>query len=149
MHDILEGVAQFEMKLLFEFLSENLLSKSDLLSRIYAFDYGYLERKNRPTRINLDSIGNNIGLNSIQTLCLVRNIPLLFGDIVPEGNQNWLLLLLLLQIINIIFSPSVTLGMTVLLKHLIMEHHDLFKQLYTHRNLIPKHHFMIHYPVGV
>lgn len=124
MHDILERVAQYEVKLLLEYLSENVLSKPDLLSRISAFDYGYMERKNRPTRINLDSSGNNIGLNSIQTLCLVRNIPLLFGDIVPEGNQNWIFLLLLLQIINIIFSPSVTLGMTVHLKHLIMEHHD-------------------------
>ena len=88
MHDILEGVAQYEMKLLLEYLSENVLSKSGLLSRIYAFDYGYLERKNRPTRVNLDSSGNSIGLNSIQTLCLIRNIPLIFGDIVPEGDQN-------------------------------------------------------------
>lgn len=142
MLDILEGVAQFEIKLLLEYLSENFLSKPDLLSRIYAFDYGYVERKNRPTRISLDSSGNNIGLNSIQTLCLVRNIPLLFDDIVPEGNQNWLLLLVLLQIINIVLS----LGMTVLLKHLIMEHHELFKELYPDRKLIPKHHFMIHYP---
>ncbi len=31
--------------------------------------------KNHPTRINLDSSGNNIGLNSIQTLCLVKNFP--------------------------------------------------------------------------
>ena len=45
MHDSLEGVAQFELKL-FEYNSENVLS---LLSRIYSFDYGYLERKNRPT----------------------------------------------------------------------------------------------------
>ena len=88
MHYILEGVAQYEMKLLLEYLSENVLSKSGLLSRIYAFDYGYLERKNRPTRVNLDSSGNSIGLNSIQTLCLIRNIPLIFGDIVPEGDQN-------------------------------------------------------------
>ena len=102
MHYILEGVAQYEMKLLLEYLSENVLSKSGLLSRIYAFDYGYLERKNRPTRVNLDSSGNSIGLNSIQTLCLIRNIPLIFGDIVPEGDQNWTLLLLLLQIVNII-----------------------------------------------
>lgn len=67
MHDILEGVAQFEIKLLFEYLTENVLSRPDVLSRCYAFDYGYLERKNRPTRINLDSSGNNIGLNSIQS----------------------------------------------------------------------------------
>ncbi|CAI5668325.1 unnamed protein product [Oreochromis niloticus] len=146
MHDILEGVAQYEIKLLMEYLSENVLSKNDLLSRVYAFDYGYLERKNRPTRINLDSSGNSIGLNSMQTLCLVRNLPLIFGDLLPEGNPNWTLLLLLLQIINIIFSPSLTLGMTIHLKHLIIEHHVLFKQLYPNRNLIPKHHFMIHYP---
>lgn len=126
MHNVLEGVALFEIKLLLEYLSDNVLSKPDTLSRIYAFDYGYLECKNLPTRINLDISGNNIGLNSIQALCLVRNIPLLFGDIVPEGNRHWNLLLLLLQIINIILSPSVTPGMTVHLKHLIMEHHDLF-----------------------
>ncbi|CAI5662779.1 unnamed protein product [Oreochromis niloticus] len=149
MHDILEGVAQYEIKLLLEYLSDNFLPKPALLSRIYAFDYGYLESKNRPTRVNLDSSGNSIGLNSIQTLCLIRNIPLIFGDIVPEGNQNWTMLLLLLQIINIIFSPSVTHGMTVLLKHLTMEHHDLFKLLYPGRNMIPKHHFMLHYPTCI
>ena len=97
----------------------------------------------------MESTGNSIGLNSIQTLCLVRNIPLIFGDIVPEGNQNWTLLLFLLQIINIIFSPSVSIDMTVHLRHLIMEHHDLFKQLYPGRNLIPKHHFMLHYPTSI
>ena len=36
--------------------------------------------------------------------------------------------------------------MTVLLKHLIMEHRELFKELYPDGNLIPKHHFMMHYP---
>lgn len=149
MHDILEGVAQYEMKLLFEYISESFISKSDLFSRIYAFDYGYLERKNRPTRVNLESSGNNIGLNSIQTLCLVRNIPLLFGDIVSDDDEHWTLMLLLLQIINIVFSPSVTVGMTVHLKHLIMEHHALFKQLYPEKNLIPKHHFMLHYPACI
>lgn len=79
----------------------------------------------------------------------MRNLPLLFGDIVPTGNEHWSLLLILLQIINIVFSPSLTQGMTVYLKHLIIEHHDLFKQLYPHRNLIPKHHFMIHYPACI
>lgn len=125
------------------------MSEQDLLSRIYGFDYGFLERKNRPTKIILESAGNGIGLNSIQTLCLVKNIPLLFGDIIPPGNQNWNLLLLLLQIMNIVFSPTVTLGMTIHLKHLIVDHHKLFKHLYLQRNLLPKHHFMIHYPSSI
>lgn len=149
MHDLLEGVVQYEIKLLFGYLTQHFMSEQDLLSRIYCFDYGFLERKNRPTKIILESVGNGIGLNSIQTLCLVKNIPLLFGDIIPAGNKNWNLLLLLLQIMNIVFSPSLTLGMTIYLKHLIVDHHKLFKHLYPHRNLIPKHHFMIHYPSSI
>lgn len=47
----------------------NLLSKSNLLS----FDYGYVERKNRPTRINMDRSGNNIGLHSIKTLSCLKH----------------------------------------------------------------------------
>lgn len=97
----------------------------------------------------MESAGNGIGLHSVQTLCLVKNIPLLFGDLIHEENKNWNLLLLLLQILNIVFSPSLTLGMTIYLKHLIVEHDILFKHLYPQRNLLPKHHFMIHYPSSI
>lgn len=71
MHDILEGVTQYELKLLFGYMTENFISKNDLLLRIYSFDFGYTERRNRPTNINLEHCGNSIGFNSIQTLCLV------------------------------------------------------------------------------
>ncbi|XP_059362352.1 uncharacterized protein LOC132101422 isoform X1 [Carassius carassius] len=147
MHDILEGVGQFELKLLFAYLSDNkIISKTDVCNRIYSYNYGFVERKNRPTRINLEQNGNGIGLNAIQTFCLIRNMPLIFGDVLREGNAHYRLLLLLLQIMNIILSPVVTDGMTVCLKHLIVDHHQLFKELYPHRRMIPKHHFMIHYP---
>ena len=113
MHDILEGVAQYEVKLLFLYLSDNFISREGILQRVYAFNYGYLDKKNRPTRINIDQTGNGIGLNASQSLCLIRNIPLIFGDVVPEGNRHWYLLLLLLHIINIVFSPRITEGMTI------------------------------------
>lgn len=116
---------QYEIKLLFGYLTQHFMSEQDLLSTIYSFDYGFLERKNRPTKIILENAGNGIGLNSIQTLCLVKNITLLFGDIIPAGNKNWNFLLLLLQIMNIVFSPSLTLGMTIYLKHLIVEHQTI------------------------
>lgn len=114
-------------------------------NRIYSFNYGYVERKNRPTMVKFEQAANGLGLNATQTLCLIRNLPLIFGDLVEVGNKHWSLLLLLLQIIDIVFSPVISDGMTVYLKHFICEHHTLFKELYT-RNLIPKHHFMTHYP---
>ncbi len=106
-------------------------------------------RENRPTKVNLEHSGNSIGLNSIQALCLIKNIPLLFGDIVPLGDKNWHLLLLLLHILNLVFSPCISKGMTVHLKYLIIEHLELFKELYPHKNLLPKHHFMVHYPACI
>ena len=54
--------------------------------------------------------------------------------------------MLLLQIANIVFSPVLTDGMTIFLKHIIVEHHQLFKRLFPAKNLLPKHHFMTHYP---
>lgn len=43
MHDLLEGVVQYEIKLLFGYLTQHFMSEQDLLSRIYCFDYGFLE----------------------------------------------------------------------------------------------------------
>nr|XP_055035659.1 uncharacterized protein LOC129423418 isoform X1 [Misgurnus anguillicaudatus] len=146
MHDSLEGVAQYEVKLLFEYTSHSLISEASILQRVYAFNYGYLDKNNRQTKINLQQAGNSIGLNANQTLCLIRNIPLIFGDVVPVGDKHWNLMLLLLHIVNIVFSSCISEGMTIFLKHLIVEHHQLFKELYPSKNLIPKHHLMIHYP---
>lgn len=73
-------------------------------------------------------------------------MPLIFGDLVQRDDEYWHLLILLLQIVNIVFAPVLTDGMTTFLKHIIVEHHQLFKRLFPDRNLLPKHHFMTHYP---
>ena len=44
MRDLLEGVAQYEVILLFGYLAQHFISEQDLLSRIYGFDFGFLER---------------------------------------------------------------------------------------------------------
>ncbi len=144
MHDILEGVAQYELKLLFDYIAKNFISSDNILLRIDSYSYGYLDRKNRPTKMNLQ--GSGLGLNASQTMCLLKNTPLILCDVVPEKDNYWNLLLLLLDIVNIIFSPCITEGMIVYLRCLIAEHHKLFKELYPTHNLIPKHHLMIHYP---
>lgn len=113
------------------------------------FDYGFLGRQNHPAKVVLESSGNGIGLNYVQILDLVKNTPRLFGDIIHKENRNWNLQLLFHQILNIVFSHSLTFGMATYLKHLIVEHHKLFKHLYQNRNPWPMHHFMIHYPSSI
>ena len=89
-----------------------------------SFNYRYTQRKNRPSGLKLDDNSKDLGLT-----------PLIFGDLVGRDDSCW----------NFVFSPIVSHGMTCYLKHLITDHHKLFKSLFPERNLIPKHHLMIHY----
>lgn len=147
MHDLLEGVVQYELKLFFQYLLKSgYISINALMERIQSFNYGFLERKNRPSGLKVEDKSKHLGLKAIQTLCLIRNTPLIFGDVVERGNEHWLFLILLLQIVNIIFSPIITDGMVTYLNHLICDHHNMFKELFPDKRLIPKHHLMIHYP---
>lgn len=126
MHDLLEGVVQYELKLLFQYLVSDTISINLLSERIHSFNYGFTERKNRPSAVKIDGDGNDLGLNAIQSWCLLRNTPLIFGDLVDVDNSYWHLILLLIQIVNIVFSPIITEGMTYYLKNLIFDHHTLF-----------------------
>ncbi|XP_036392657.1 uncharacterized protein LOC118783083 isoform X1 [Megalops cyprinoides] len=82
MHDLLEGVVQYELKLLFQYLVRDSICLNILSERIQSFKYGYSERKNRPSAIKVDDGRNDLGLNAIQSWCLLRNTPLIFGDLV-------------------------------------------------------------------
>lgn len=151
MHDILEGVGQFEAKLILKYIQSNFLSAEQVAGRIHAYDYGFSQQRNRPP-LPTDKLrdgSNDLGLNAIQSWCLLRNMPLLFGDLIETDDKHWDLLILLLQIVNIVFSPVLSEGMTIYLKHLIINHHQLFKQIFPEINLLPKHHFMIHYPRSI
>ena len=105
-----------------------------------------MERKNKPSHLKIEDNNKHLGLNAIQSWCILRNTPLIFGDVVERDNNHWNLLLLLIQIVDIVFSPILTDGMICYLKHLICDHHNMFKTLFHDKKLIPKHHLMIHYP---
>ena len=94
MHNILEGVAQFKVKLILQYVQENFLTAKELAGRIQSFNYGYMERKNRPPAVKLiDGSGNYLGLNAIQSWCLLRHMPLLFGDLMQKDDKHWHLLI--------------------------------------------------------
>lgn len=94
MHDLLEGVVQYELKLLFQYLVKDFICLNTLSQRIQSFNYGYNERKNRPSGVKVNDGSNDLGLNAIQSWCLLRNTPLIFGDLVDQNNSYWNLILL-------------------------------------------------------
>ena len=148
MHDVLEGVAPLEVKLLLRQLiyEDNLFTLEQLNDRISSFDYGYMNEKNKPSVIlNLRTNENAVRQTASQMWCLLLFLPLMIGDLVSRQSSHWKLFLLLREICSIIFAPVVTNGLGVFLKQLVIDHHNMFKTLYPDRRLIPKHHFMIHY----
>ncbi|KAJ8043404.1 hypothetical protein HOLleu_10470 [Holothuria leucospilota] len=151
MHDLLEGVVQYEIKLVLSYLISGrepaLITLNQLNKEIASFDYGSTEKSNKPSQIKLHSQGNAIGQKAMQSWCLIRHLPLIIGHLLEERDMPYFeLLLKLLDCMDIIFSPKVTHGLIAQLGILIVDHHTKFHEVFPTHSLIPKHHFMVHYP---
>lgn len=77
---------------------------------------------------------------------LARYLPMLVGQYIPTEDQHWLNYLTLLDIMDYLVAPSISIDETAHLKVLIQEHHITFGQLYPHASIIPKMHYLIHAP---
>ena len=78
--------------------------------------------------------------------CLARLLPLMIGSEIAADDEHWNNYLLLLEILDYIFAPVLTNEAVAHLKVLINDHHQGFKNLYPTSPIIPKMHYMIHYP---
>ena len=75
-----------------------------------------------------------------------RLLPILVGNCVPIDNERWLNYLLLLDIVDILFSRRITDDTPGVLHEYIREHHTRFASLYPTQSIIPKMHYLIHAP---
>ena len=78
--------------------------------------------------------------------CLGRFLPVLIGDLVPEGDDYWENYLMLLDIVDELFAPVTTSEKADYVGMLIEDFLETFKDLYPARLLTPKMHYMIHMP---
>ena len=70
----------------------------------------------------------------------------MIGSLVPEDDEHWQLFQILLEIMDVVLSPETTEHAIGVLEGLIEEHHYRFIDLYPGRSIIPKMHYMVHYP---
>lgn len=77
---------------------------------------------------------------------LGRTLTIVIGDLVPEDDERWMNYLLLMEIVDRLFSPQISEDSVSYLGALISDHHNAFTLLYPDESVIPKFHSMVHMP---
>ena len=143
MHDLFEGVVPYELKcFLFHCIEARLFSFKQLNDRISRFDFN----EDRPSLIQLRNEDQKIRQSASQMIVLTRELPMLVADLIPETDEHWKSFIILLKICSIALSPITTPDTVAYLRVLIEEKLTLFVTLYPDKRIIPKQHYMVHYP---
>ena len=87
-----------------------------------------------------------IYISATQMWCFARFLPLMIGQKIPEDDDSWINFLLLRDIMDYILAPVLGPDCVGYLKSQIKDHHESFKVLYPGCSIIPKMHYLIHYP---
>lgn len=149
MHDINEGIVPFLLKHLFAYcISKKIIGDDDLKRKIQFHHYGFLNKKNCPSLVSFDK--RNLNQNAAQSLCLLQHIPFIFHDY--RNNMKlkevWTCVESLLRVTQIVYSSIIDRDDLNDLEYNIRNHLEDIKQHFG-IEMIPKHHFLTHYPAVI
>ncbi|KAK3911554.1 Arabinolytic transcriptional activator araR [Frankliniella fusca] len=146
MHDFYEGICHYDLSIiLLDLIENNFFSLQTLNERVQFFDYG-LDSGNKPTIITLEHLRREkFKMSASEMNCFARNLGLMIGDLIPEGNVCWSLYLKLISILDIVTSPFVDTTAAPYLATLISEHHEIYRNVFR-KTLKPEFHLIVHLP---
>lgn len=145
MHDLNEGIVRFLLNCLFLYLIKNkVFTEDELKNMVKFYQYPKQFRRDKPSNLNFNR--QSLGQNATQMKCLFLNLPFILTKY--ENNIHlkkvWNCVQWLLRIFHIVYSEKVDEVMLKELEECVSNHLKSFK---THFgvDLIPKHHFIVHY----
>lgn len=108
LHDILEGIVRWELCLCLKTLiRKKYFTLHYLNTAIQRFPYKFSDKTNSPQKITEKIlVCGPIGGNSHENWTLLRLLPLLIGDVVPENNDAWCVILELKDIVELLASST-------------------------------------------
>ncbi|XP_052129259.1 uncharacterized protein LOC127750807 [Frankliniella occidentalis] len=150
LHDVEIGICGYALpRILFWLIHvRQYFTHETLVARVRGFNYGPSECGNKPSVSKLSP--NRIAsctkflLSGSETLCLIQNLGLMVGDLVPSDDDVWLYYSRLLNMLDFILAPSFVVGSEVLFKTLVTEHHEAYIDTFD-ESLKPVHHLVLHY----
>ncbi len=132
-------------------LSKKLFTLDHLNSLIHSFPYKWGDKTNCLHLLpqNLQK-KNTIGGNAHENWCLPlrdRLLPLIVGRLVPSDESAWHVILDSKDIVELVVAPIHTAEFCIAyLECKISEHRQRYQELFPYQKLLPKHHFLEHFP---
>lgn len=148
LHDLLEGVVPVELaQCLGVLISKKYFSLNTLNKVILCFPYKGDDKTNRPHIVPQTFLSKNtIGGNAAENWTLLRLLPLMIGDTVPEGESVWEIVLDLKEIVELAVAQIHTEESIGYLQWKISDHRQKYQEAFPNKKLLPKHHYIEHYP---
>ena len=87
-----------------------------------------------------------IGGNAHENWNLLRLLPFLIGPKIPEHEPAWQVLLDLKVIVELVVAPVHNNESIAYLECKISDHRQGYRELFPIKKLLPKHHYIEHYP---
>lgn len=145
LHDGPEGISHYVLiPVLKHCIESKYFSIETLNARIFLFDYGPADSKNKPVPIALDfHTKSKLKGTAREIMTLVRLLGVIVGDLVPSSDRFWQLYLLHRDIMEIAHAKELPLGALDELRIKTHDHHTLYLLLVGH--LPPKFHYFLHY----
>jgi len=147
-HDLFEGIVPAEIALcLSVFTSKKYFTLAYLNEAIRSFPFKWTDKTNCPHPVPLTFASRKtVGGNSHENWSLLRFFPLLVGQKVPTDEPAWKILTDLKDIVDLVVSPVHTEESIAYLNFKISEHRVQLQEVFPDYRLLPKHHFLEHYP---
>ena len=148
LHDLFEGIVPRELALcLTVLISKKYCDLNTLNERIKSFPFKYNDKVNSSQSLpKTFSSTRSIGGNAHENWHLLRFLPFIIGPKIPHDEPAWQILMILKDIVELAVSPTHSEESIGYLDCKISEHRLLFQALFPDEKLLPKHHFLEHYP---
>lgn len=128
-------------------ISKKYFTLDGLNTLIQTFPYKWGDKTNRPHAIPRSFTSRNtVGGNAHENWTLLRLLPFVVGQILPEDEPAWQVILDLKDIVELVVAPVHTDETIAYLEAKIYDHRQRYLELFPHIKLLPKHHYLEHYP---
>lgn len=147
MHDIFEGICNYDMSHIIDYLVnvKKFLSFKRLNVRKKMFNYGPIEITNISNDITPDHIKKfKLKMTASEMMSFVHHFPLMVGDLVPTHDEVWLFFVSFLELIDLLMCFDLSEDRRFRIKILVQNHNSEYVRIFKD-SLKPKHHLTTHY----